>query len=614
MKPQKIIIALGIVASLVGCGVSQNNRIIIKEEPRRENFTNKILRNFIKKQESPRIVVRSTGTTGSISSSSGSDRICSILETALAKNKFDVRDRSLFEAVANSHGKNGKTLTYEELGEATGVDLLMEIANYSLADYYTFDGYYNSQNRFVKFEPVNEGDKRHPIYVKPRYILRGMSITIKVILLKDNLVGGSYSYSYVPCSEESGGALITQLYPLRYIPNKESRDIDAILDDDQNAGLIERQSQRLDRAMEDFLSNVVVPGMMADIKGEVYANERPVGSNNDSQGFRTGNSKSETYAGHSNEEQNSTVSVDDLMEKYHIEGLISQYARALSEDHKDEVDKVSKQIADAKQAVFDDAALSFKVKNEFYNKVTLKAKDAKATAKQQLRAKKKELQKEAAQEIPKERTGKGETQRILTTEEASGMKERDMFASIVPINSFGKISSAVSTLVGQLAQKQLNNKKDLVKKQKEIDNLEAEYVAKKTDLDKWDYLESGVLADINQFVITSVSPSGINMPLDQDAIILYLPMLLEKTEPDLAFYVFLDGDCVGVGSQIKGFYINMGSRDKESTFHDLRIYSSNVKTHVKACVFDSTVSFAIKTNYNFIREEVKGQFKGLKLQ
>ena len=137
---------------LWGCGVSRNMssydaRIIIKDEPYRDNFTNSQLRNYIKKyRESggmPTIVVRGSGQTNSISSVSGNDKIYSILETALSKNNFDVRDRSLFETVATTTARNGAgALSYQDLSKATEVELLMEVTHYSLSDYYYVDGYY----------------------------------------------------------------------------------------------------------------------------------------------------------------------------------------------------------------------------------------------------------------------------------------------------------------------------------------------------------------------------------------------------------------------------------------------------------------------------------------
>lgn len=266
-----VLLIFTIVAMVcVSCGISKipigKNYIRIDEPARKENFTNEQLRNYIKKNESPAIVVRSFSASNSISSnsSSSSDRLCSLLELGLAKNNFDIRDRALFESVATSEQTSK---SYEDIYAATHVDLLMEIVSYSVNDLYMVSGYYDQFGKYQKFEPVNEGNSKAPNWIFPKYTFRGMSLNIKVTLLKDNVVGGSYSYSYVPCSAESGGAEIVQMYPLRYRPAAESRDIDAILDGGIRDGLIQSTNDRLDKAMEDFITNVVVPEMMADMKG-----------------------------------------------------------------------------------------------------------------------------------------------------------------------------------------------------------------------------------------------------------------------------------------------------------------------------------------------------------
>ena len=278
------LLIIGII--LPGCGSrnisdsdsdSDEKYIIIEDEEQEDSFTNDILKNFVKKTPKPSIIVRSSSSTGSISSSASSssttDKMCSLLERALAKNEYDVRDRSLFESavlsfqnsIQNSSISNTADSVYMKLYDATHVDLLMEISNYSLSDYYYINGYYDRNRRFKKFEEINEGTEDKPRWVQPQYIFRGMSISIKVILLKDNLLGGSYSYSYIPCSKKSGGAVITQMYPLRYQVPNDARDLEAVMDDDRGYRIMETRGQRLDRHMEKFLTDVVVPGILKDI-------------------------------------------------------------------------------------------------------------------------------------------------------------------------------------------------------------------------------------------------------------------------------------------------------------------------------------------------------------
>ena len=600
MKLKSLFILLGLSLFVLGCSPKY---IKIKEEAKAENFTNEQLRNYIKKNPSPVIVVRSTGITGSISSSSGSDRICSVLEMALAKNGFDVRDRSLFESVATS-GKTGREISYQDIYKATAVDLLLEVSHYSLSDYYSVDGYYKG-NTFHRFAPIRDGSRRY----QPHYLFRGMSLTIKVIVLKDNIVGGSYSYSYVPCSEESGGAEIVRLDPLTYRENKGSRDIDAVLDDERNSGLIERQSQKLDRAMEEFLTGTVVPGMMNDIRGISSVMSRKETQSVSSPAASPFKNR------YKKDEEVSDVTVDSLMKQYQIEDLLSQYETALSDGRKEDAKAVNKSIIEAKRMVNTDMTIPFNVRTTFFSQVGLRVQKIDKSVKEKALAKAKEEADKNRHKVQEEKEkNRAQTKEAVTAEKTVAEPFDATLTSIVAVNSNGKLSSAVSSLVEQQAINQMNKQKALLKKEKDIDELEASFAAIKTELGKWDYLKVDALSEINRFALTSISPAGVNMPLDPKSIVFFLPMLSSKQEPDSVIYLFLDGACIGVGTQNKGFYVNLDSSTQTATFHQLKIFASNSKMNSKVCIFDSTLQFEIRKSYEFIREDTKGQLKTLKLK
>lgn len=350
----------------VSCGVSKKY-IIIKEEPRKENFTNSQLRNYVRKTDSPVIVVRSIGQAGSISSNSSSDRVCAILESSLAKHGFDVRDRAIFESVAVSSGNN-KQMTYSQLYKTTQVDLLMEVTNYALDDYYYVNGYYDASGSYHKFDPIQDGRSRYT----PTYLFRGMSLTIKVILLKDNLIGGSYSYSYVPCSEESGGALIVDMDPLRYRPADDARDIDAVLDDRQGMGLMQNRAQRLDRAMEKFITDVVVPGIMQDMRGVSYNQaQSAVYSPVQEQSYaKPENDSSSSYIPDQygiNDSYNalSNVSFESLKQKYNIDDLLDQYRQLIGDKNQKKAKEVEDQLWEIEKEVRGNNSIPRDIREQF---------------------------------------------------------------------------------------------------------------------------------------------------------------------------------------------------------------------------------------------------------
>ena len=277
MKKILVLPILVIVILFSGCAGSRilsPKYITIPESNQYEKYTNDQLKNLIKQTQSPSVIVRSMNSGNSeVSAASNTSQIISILEMALAKNGLDVRDRALFENVIRSLNMNNtQSLDYRKLYEQTEVDLLMEISEFSTADWYKVDKYWSNYqyHYFPKTTKLVNGKK---VDYHPEYYFQGMSISIRVVILKDNLIGGSYRYTYVPCSEESGGALISNLSPLIYYPPNESRDISAVLRDDNESGLLESRSKKLDRAMESFVTQVAIPQMLADMRGQVF--EKP---------------------------------------------------------------------------------------------------------------------------------------------------------------------------------------------------------------------------------------------------------------------------------------------------------------------------------------------------
>lgn len=591
MKSHVLLFALGLSLALTSCGrrvyEQSNNYIIIQEEERKENFTNDQLRNYIKKNNSPTIVVRSSGQTGSIASSSSSDRVCSILEMALAKNNFDVRDRSLFESVATA--RNQTAISYKDIYDATNVDLLLEITSISLNDYYSVDGFYVNKEKYERFPEVEySGNKIHP-----RYVFRGMSLTIKVIVLKDNIVGGSYSYSYIPCSRNSGGALITQMYPLRYRVSGDARDLDAILDDKDNSGLIERQSQRLDRTMESFLTNVVIPGMMNDIIGSTATSlskqvtiSDPEPTQQPAQQLPAPSIKLQPNASEpKSNPNNKVISVDNIDEVF-------DELFALAEDLKEKktVKKLSLLLLKYKSA---------SAKN------TRAAKEAIEDVIDDLNDIRDDLEEELGKKP--------------VTRKTPQTKPEKTVPAYVPVNSYGNISSAISSFIDQQATNQFEKERAILESNKKnTHTLTENYLLAKTDLKKSEFLNHESLSELNRFVSVSTALVGTSLPQNADGVVFFLPMNTQsklKDENESVLLVFLDEQCIGVGTFFKGFYIKLAKDNSDNAFHQLKVYAlSDNKKEPIVGIFDATIKFDIRDTYEFVPEVSKGKIKELRLK
>jgi hypothetical protein len=299
MKQIKFLVVIAVIAamSIASCGRRINRSpahvpkmIMINPEPH-DVYTEESFKNLMKTPDyKPTVVVRNTVPGGSdVSSNSNSTRVVALVESGLTRNKIDVRDRGLFDRVLKSYSDNNQSINYVELSEKTQTDLLFEITDYTIDDYYEVNTY-SSGGRKIPFKPYLIPDDSDPkgkrtITVKPSYEFRGMSVEIKVVVLKDNTIGGTYRYFYVPCSEEDGGCEIIsfgrydnrtrQLISLRYrYGNNQPQDIDDITSGNysgnRNSNRRTTRGERIDQAMANFITDKVIPSMLADMRGEAY--------------------------------------------------------------------------------------------------------------------------------------------------------------------------------------------------------------------------------------------------------------------------------------------------------------------------------------------------------
>jgi hypothetical protein len=300
MKQVNFLTVIAVMAmSIYSCGSrvavdrsSQPSQISIKSDPP-DVYTDESFENMMKSPDyKPSVVVRNTVSGRSDASSSFNPaRMVALFESGLTRNQFDVKDRGLFDRVLNSYSEKNQAINYVDLSEKTQTDLLFEITDYTIDDYYEVKTYL-SGNREFPFEylkpDASDPKGKRKILVKPIYEFRGMSIEIKVVILKDNKIGGTYRYSYVPCSEEDGGCEILsfggydsrtrQSIPLKYRHGKnQPQDVNDIMggnDGNSNSNRRTTRGERIDQAMANFITDKVIPSMLADMRGEPKASTR----------------------------------------------------------------------------------------------------------------------------------------------------------------------------------------------------------------------------------------------------------------------------------------------------------------------------------------------------
>lgn len=619
------------------------------------HFTNEQLINMMNQDGGyvPSVVVRNinSDSQSAISSNTNTHKMCSILEMGMAKNNFDVRDRGLFNNVLAGMGNAGVSVDYNQLYEKTHVDLLLEITGYDLDIPYIVDKYYVGDNSyfFPLQEKIVDGKKRK---YSPVYKLRGMNITIKVIMLQENLIGGSYSFTYVPCSAESGGGLITSFSPLRYRPSGSSRDVDAyIYDNDEDRKY--SSGEKLDILMEAFVSNTVVPKMVAFMKGISY--EPVVESFNESDKKPVGQQVSLESKGEDNESVKKTslteaiqqtnqqiVSVDMSLPLFNVSSAtVSNYRNKLSATGKyseTEIDNmIADQIQENKKILTSEKAPAvasyLQVKEELHVQLLYSVKEkAVAKIKRKLEATDTVLNQlgyvdfndysylagqnpdsgadadaEGAKEKRNPLSDVRNTINNLRTRN-DGTKEEAVSDNTLSagqpvdrdvrlVNSNDNISLAISDIISLSFHKQSEGELAGLKKNK-LDEKKTELAALESDLERLSYLDASLLTEVYKFTSSSVYAVGSEMPASDSDVIMFLCSAPERLVND-ALFVFLDGKCVGAGTADLGFYVAFPYASGDNGFHELKIMSCPENGSVCKEMFHSSVKFGVKKHYNF---------------
>jgi hypothetical protein len=277
MKKTKLNLILCVVVFMTiftPCSSQQLSFIKITAEET-DSYTNPTLKKFFQDNEGAAVIIRDLiGRTSdkvqdaSLSQATSTARICQLLEQGLLRNGFNVRDRQLFEAVAD---KTGENLDYVELHNKTGVDVIFEITSFNW-DRYEVNHYYKN-NMQIPF------DKK---YNEKVYDLFGFSVEIKIVMLQDNIVGGTYKYYYTPCDANLGGCLLTKIdkNSITIMPLESSKPevLGNVFEDGKakkkkgkNANVAERKQsnyEKYEKTVSKFIADTVIPGIVSDIKSK----------------------------------------------------------------------------------------------------------------------------------------------------------------------------------------------------------------------------------------------------------------------------------------------------------------------------------------------------------
>lgn len=661
MKKVTVVNLMIVLLFVASCGTVKHANVLtyikVYDSSSDAHFTNEQLVNMMNQDAGyvPSVVVRNiySDSPSDILSNANTHKMCSILEMGMAKNNFDVRDRGLFNNILASMEKSGVSVDYNQLYEQTHVDLLLEITSYDLDIPYMVDKYYVGDN--AHFFPLQErivGGKK--IKYHPVYKLRGMNITIKVIMLKDNLIGGSYSFTYVPCSAESGGGLITSLSPLRYRPAGSSRDVDAyIYDNDQDRKY--SSSEKLDILMEEFVSNTVVPKMVAFMKGDSYTPQVENAAEKKTPEVKQNNPADTRKTSMADAIKKTNIpSVDMSLPLFNVSSTsVSEYREKLSDSGRyseSEIDDmIAEQMQENKRILT--SVISGYVVQILKTKEGLHAQLQYATEKSANKIRKKLENNDIklnnlgyvdfndysylsvqSPNVEKDTDSKGDREIVVTPDElqqntvrtadvgtrkehARESKSSDVQPverDVKLVNSNENVSSAISELISLNFRKQSEVELAGLKKNR-AEGKKAELTTMNSDAMRLAYLEESFLTEICKFTLASVYAVGDEMPVVEDCVVLFMGSSPTHLVND-AVFVFLDGKCVGAGTADLGFYVAFPFTSGDKGFHELKIMSCPEDGSDCKELFHSSVMFGVKKYYHFQSVEKAGKLIEITLQ
>lgn len=244
------------ITLMCACG-APTQFIKIKQEPS-DSYTDKSLSRFIAQNPKAAVVVRDpNAVAGGVSTSERSNLLCNLIERGLMQKGYNPRDRKVFENVVSKMGDNSD---YQAIYEKTKTDLIFEVTHFDVDEYRVKDYYRNASK-----VPLSKLDKHLKAVT-----FTGFSIEIKVILLQDNLIGGTYKYYYTPCATQDGGCEITTYdkkgETLYYRLPKSDRE--ETIDNGDDSGRKERGDEKWKRQLGEFISNIVIPSIFKDMNAQ----------------------------------------------------------------------------------------------------------------------------------------------------------------------------------------------------------------------------------------------------------------------------------------------------------------------------------------------------------
>jgi hypothetical protein len=167
---------------LSSCGIKEGY-LKLKQTPD-ELIAPERIRAFLKENPNPSIVLRVPQSTSGATQADPNSHLYTAIEKELVLQGFNLKDRGLFNQVLNSQAG----LDYSKINELTGTDLILELIKVDRKVPFNTNIAYTKKNVETVLQDIN-------------YLRYGALIEFKLILVKNNEHGGSYTFTITPCTE-----------------------------------------------------------------------------------------------------------------------------------------------------------------------------------------------------------------------------------------------------------------------------------------------------------------------------------------------------------------------------------------------------------------------------
>ena len=164
------------------------------------------------------------------------------------------------------------------------------------------------------------------------------------------------------------------------------------------------------------------------------------------------------------------------------------------------------------------------------------------------------------------------------------------------------MTEAVAGMIEKKFVAQVNEELNKLKSQKKKDALLEMTSSITTPLQRWQYLSEDAISELNSFILAITRTVGMRKPMAEINQFSFYLSSREDVDDETVLLLFMDGQCVGIGSDSKGFYSCLEKEGYASHISQLVIMAVREGNKEKKELFKSEISVDLRNDYEFERD------------